>query len=103
MSATVNYESMVVFSLAKGDEFAQELLEKFKTLIEENGTLESVDEWGKRKLAYLINDEPEGYYVLLHYTSGTDFPAELDRIVKITDGVLRSLTIKKEEGVKKDA
>ncbi|HZK39769.1 MAG TPA: 30S ribosomal protein S6 [Clostridia bacterium] len=103
MSATVNYESMVVFSLAKGEEFAQEMVEKFKTLVEENGTLESVDEWGKRKLAYPINDELEGHYVLLHYTSGTDFPAELDRIVKITDGVLRSLTIKREEGVKKDA
>ncbi len=103
MSATANYEAMVVFTLAKGDEFAQEMVEKFKTLVEENGTLESVDEWGKRKLAYPINDELEGYYVLLHYTSGPDFPAEFDRIVKITDGVLRSLTIKKEEGVKKDA
>ncbi len=90
-----NYETMLVFSLAKGEENVNELVERFRSLVEENGTLESVDEWGKRKLAYPINDEPEGYYVLLNYTSGPDFPAELERIVKITDGVLRSLIVKK--------
>ncbi len=95
MSAATSYETMVVFSLTKGEEFIQEMVAKFKTLVEENGTLESVDEWGKRKLAYPINDEPEGYYVLLNYTSGSEFPAEFERIVKITDGVLRSLIIKK--------
>lgn len=95
MSAATSYETMVVFTLTKGEEFIKEMVEKFKTLVEENGTLESVDEWGKRKLAYPINDEPEGYYVLLNYTSGSEFPAEFERIVKITDGVLRSLIIKK--------
>lgn len=90
-----NYETMLVFSLANGEENVKELVERFRSLVEENGTLESVDEWGKRKLAYPINDEPEGYYVLLNYTSGPDFPAELERIVKITDGVLRSLIVKK--------
>ena len=95
MSAATSYETMVVVSLTKGEEFIQEMVAKFKTLVEENGTLESVDEWGKRKLAYPINDEPEGYYVLLNYTSGSEFPAEFERIVKITDGVLRSLIIKK--------
>ena len=95
MSAATSYETMVVFSFTKGEEFIQEMVAKFKTLVEENGTLESVDEWGKRKLAYPINDEPEGYYVLLNYTSGSEFPAEFERIVKITDGVLRSLIIKK--------
>ena len=89
------YETVMVFSLTKGEEAAKELTEKFKALIESNGTLESVDEWGKRKLAYLINDEESGYYVLYNYTSGTDFPAELSRVLKITDGVLRSLVIKK--------
>lgn len=87
---------MIVFTLTKGEEFIQEMVAKFKALVEENGTLESVDEWGKRKLAYPINDEPEGYYVLLNYTSGSEFPAEFERIVKITDGVLRSLIIKKD-------
>ena len=86
---------MMVFSVAAGDESLQSLVEKFKALVEENGTLESVDEWGKRRLAYPINDETEGYYILLNYTSGPEFPAELERIVKITDGVLRSLVVKK--------
>lgn len=95
MSVNNSYETMLVFSLTKGDEGVQELVGRFKTLVEENGTLESVDEWGKRRLAYPINDEPEGYYVLLNYTSSSEFPAEFDRIVKITDGVLRSLIIKK--------
>ncbi|MGN0538220.1 MAG: 30S ribosomal protein S6 [Candidatus Fimenecus sp.] len=88
------YETVMVFSLAKGEEAAKELTEKFKALIESNGTLESVDEWGKRKLAYLINDEAEGYYVLYNYEADPKFPAELDRIAKITDGVLRTLIVK---------
>ena len=85
------YETVMVFSLTKGEEAAKELTEKFKALIESNGTLESVDEWGKRKLAYPINDEAEGYYVLYTYSCKPGFPAELDRVLKITDGVLRSL------------
>ena len=89
------YETIMVYSLAKGEEAAKELVEKFKALVESNGTLESVDEWGKRKLAYLIDDEAEGYYVLFNYQAAPEFPAELDRVVKITDGVLRSLTLNK--------
>ena len=84
----------MVFSLAKGEEDAKELMEKFKALVESNGTLESVDEWGRRKLAYLINDEAEGYYVLYNYEAAPQFPAELDRVAKITDGVLRTLIVK---------
>ena len=86
------YEAIVVLSVNnKTDEDVQSLVEKFKALIEKNGTLESVDEWGKRKLAYPIEDETEGYYVLYTYSCNPDFPAELDRVLKITDGVLRSL------------
>ena len=92
---STSYEAMVVFSVAKGEEAYKELLVKFTTLVEQNGTLEGVDEWGKRRLAYPINDEPEGIYVLINFTSGPDFPAEFERIVGITDGVLRSLVIKK--------
>ena len=89
------YETIMVFSLAKGEEAAKELVEKFKALMESNGTLESVDEWGKRRLAYLIDDEAEGYYVLYNYEANPEFPAELERIAKITDGVLRTLVVKK--------
>ncbi len=95
MSANNSYESMLVFSVASGDESVQALVEKFKALIEENGALESVDAWGKRRLAYPINDETDGYYALYHFTSGPEFPAEIERIAKITDGVMRSLVIKK--------
>ena len=89
------YETVMVFSLTKGEEAAKELTEKFKALIESNGTLESVDEWGKRKLAYLINDEAEGYYVLFNLECEPAFPAEFQRIAGITDGVLRSIVVKK--------
>ncbi len=90
-----SYETMLVFSVANGDESVAALVEKFKALIEANGSIESVDEWGKRKLAYPINYETEGYYMLVNFSCEPEFPAELDRIVKITEGVIRSLTIKK--------
>ena len=78
----VKYESIFVFSvLNKTDDDVKALVEKFSALIEKNGTLESIDEWGKRKLAYLINDEAEGYYVLYNFESEPTFPAELERIV----------------------
>lgn len=90
------YESIIIFSVdKKTDEEVQALVEKFKALIEKNGTLESVDDWGKRKLAYLINDEAEGYYVLFNFECEPTFPAELERVAGITDGVLRSIVVKK--------
>ena len=89
-----SYETMLVFSVANGDEAVTALVEKFKALIEANGTIESVEEWGKRKLAYPINYETEGYYMLVNFTCEPDFPAELDRVVNITEGVLRSLIVK---------
>ena len=95
MAVKANYETVMIFSLKQGDEGIQALVEKFKALIEKHATLQNVDEWGKRRLAYLINKESEGYYVLMNFESEAEFPAELDRIFKITDGVLRSMIIKK--------
>ena len=92
---TGNYEVMMVFSLKNGEEAAVALKDKFQGMIEANGTIDSVDDWGKRRLAYLIEDEAEGYYVLVNFTAATDFPAELDRVFKITDGVLRTMIIAK--------
>ena len=92
---TGNYEVMMVFSLKNGEEAAVALKDKFQAMIEANGTIDSVDDWGKRRLAYLIEDEAEGYYVLVNFTAATDFPAELDRVFKITDGVLRTMIIAK--------
>ncbi len=91
-----SYEAVLVISTKLADEKIEEIVKKFQELIEKNATLDGVDTWGKRRLAYLINKESEGYYVLFNFTSATEFPAELDRICKITDGILRSLIIKKE-------
>ena len=77
------YELMAVYSLAKGEEVAKELVEKFKSKIEAAATLDEVNEWGKRKLAYPINDEPDGYYALYSFTATPDFPAELERVLNI--------------------
>ena len=86
------YETMLITSSALDEEATTALVGKFKALIEENGTIDSVDEWGKRRLAYPINDEVEGVYTVIQFTSNPEFPAELERIYKITDGVLRYLT-----------
>ena len=90
-----NYETMFVLSVANGEEATATMVEKVKALVSANGTLDSVDEWGKRKLAYAIDDETEGYYVLMNYSCEPEFPAELDCVCKITDGILRTLIIKK--------
>lgn len=97
MAVKANYETVMVISIKQGEENVRALIEKFKALIEKHATLQSVDEWGKRKLAYLINKESEGYYVLMNFESDSEFPAELDRVYKITDGILRSIIIKKGE------
>ena len=97
MAVTANYETVMIFSLKQGDEGIQALVEKFKALIEKHATLQSVDEWGKRRLAYLINKESEGYYVLFDFESEAPFPAELDRKFRINEDVIRSMIIKKED------
>jgi len=92
---SAKYEVMAVFSMKDGEENVKTLVEKFKKLIEKHGTVEEVNEWGKRKLAYEIDDQTEGYYVLYTFESKPDFPAELDRRFKITEGVMRSMIIVK--------
>ena len=90
------YELLYVIDSAMEDQARTDLIAQFQTLMTNNGaTVDKVEEWGKRRLAYPINDEAEGYYLLLNYTCAPEFPAEFDRILKITDGVLRSLIIKK--------
>ncbi|MBR2283749.1 MAG: 30S ribosomal protein S6 [Ruminococcus sp.] len=86
------YEAMVVFSLKNGEEPMKALIQKFKERIERHAEAVEVNEdWGKRKLAYPIEDETEGYYVIYTFTSTPDYPAELSRRLNITDGILRSL------------
>ena len=94
---TEKYEVLYVLNPNLSEEETQAIVEKFKTLIEQNGTIDEMDEWGKRKLAYEINYLTEGYYVLVKFTSGPEFPAELDRVLGITDGVIRSLVTLRAE------
>ena len=91
------YETMLITTATLDEEATAALVGKFKTLIEANGTIDSIDEWGKRRLAYPINDENEGVYTVINFTCEPDFPAELDRVYKITEGVMRSLIVAKED------
>lgn len=91
-----SYEFFLVLSAKLGEEGIEEIITKFQNLIESNAELESVDKWGKRKLAYLINKESEGFYVLFKFASVASFPSELDRICKITDNVLRSMIVRRD-------
>ena len=95
--AAAKYEVVMIFNVNQGEEGIAALNGRFKKMIEENGTLDNVEEWGKRRLAYPIEDEVEGYYTLCNMTCGPEFPAELDRVLHITDGVLRSMIIRMDE------
>ncbi len=91
------YEVMYIINPNLSEEETAAIVERFKTLVEQNGTLDEMEEMGKRKLAYEINYLSEGYYVLIKFTSAPEFPAELDRILGITDGVIRSLITRRPE------
>ena len=91
------YETMMITSSTLDEEATAALVGKFKSLIEKNGTIDSVDEWGKRRLAYPINDETDGVYTIISFTSGPEFLTELNRVYNITDGVLRSMIIANPE------
>ena len=88
---TGKYEVLYIIDPAQGEEGINALVEKFKAMVEAEGTLTNIDEWGKRRLAYEINDLTEGYYVLMNMETNPAFPAELERVMKITEGVLRCL------------
>ena len=94
---TGKYEVLYILETAQGEEGIAALVEKFKAMVEAEGTLLNIDEWGKRRLAYPINDLTEGYYVLMNMETKPEFPAELERVMKITEGVLRCLTTAVEE------
>ena len=92
-----NYEALYILDPALGEEEITALVEKFKGVVEANGTVSEIDQWGKRRLAYPINYKTEGYYVLMTFTSEPSFPKELDRVLRITDGIMRSLIVCKGE------
>ena len=94
---TGKYEVLYIIDPAQGEQGIAALVDKFKAMVEAEGTLSNVDEWGKRRLGYPINDMTEGYYVLMNIETKPEFPAEMERVMKITDGILRCLTTAVEE------
>ena len=94
---TANYEVVYIIDPAQGEEGIATLVNSFKTLAEQNGSAVEVEEWGSRKLAYPINYKNDGYYVLMTFNSEPSFPRELDRKLRIADGIMRSLIVCKGE------
>ena len=92
---TSKYENVFIVNPDLTEDAAKALLEKFTGIITSNGgIIDNVSEWGKKKLAYPIEDYTEGYYYVVNFTSAANLPAELDRVYNITDGILRSLVVK---------
>ncbi len=92
-----SYETLFAVSGNCSEEEYKAICEKFVNLVNDNATDVSVNEWGKRKLAYPINYITEGYYVLLNFKSEPTFPLELERVLGITEGVIRYMTVAKLE------
>ena len=88
------YETIFIQNPILDEEAVKANIEKFKGIIENGGgTVDNVDVWGKRKLAYEIKKVSEGYYTLIHFTSGPELPKELDRVFRITDGIIRHIIV----------
>ena len=94
---SANYEVVYIIDPAQGEEAVAAIVAKFQTLAEQHASNVVVDEWGKRRLAYAIDYKTEGYYVLMTFVSGPAFPRELDRKLRIAEGVMRSLIVCKGE------
>lgn len=92
-----NYEAVLIFKTELADADRNALLDRFKGHIEENGEVVSVDDWGKRKLAYEIDDLKEGYYYILDFKSEPDHIKEFERRLRLSDYVLRYMVIRKED------
>ena len=90
------YETIFIVNPTFDEEKRNGIIEKFKALISDNGEITNVDEWGKKRLAYEINDFTEGYYVFIEFTAKPSFPQELERIYKITDGIIRDIVVRQE-------
>lgn len=89
------YECMYIIDTVGGDDAIKALEEKFNGFIAKNGEVESVNEWGRRRLAYEIDHKTEGYYVLVNFKAPVEFPAELNRVMGIDEGIIRCMIIRK--------
>ena len=97
MEKVINsYECMFITSLANGEDAAKAVVNKFTGLISANAEVIKIDEWGKRRFAYPIQDMNEGYYTVVTFKSEGAFPAELQRLMNIDESVLRAMVIRLE-------
>lgn len=91
------YESVVIINPNVDEEGIKALVQKFETLINTDGKVEKAEELGKRRLAYEVKKNKEGYYVIFHFEGNTSLIAELERNYRITDEVIKFMTIKVDE------
>ena len=97
MDKVINsYEVMFIANVSNGDEAAEATVSKFVSIIEANAEVVDVAKWGKRRLAYPINDMPEGFYTVVTFKSAPECPSELERLMNIDESVMRSLVIRLE-------
>ncbi len=97
MEKVINsYECLFIVDVTKGDEACDATVNKFLSMIEANAEVVDVAKWGKRRLAYPINDMPEGYYVVATFKTEPAFPAELERVFNIDETIMRSMIIRLE-------
>ena len=95
MEKVINsYECLFIVDVTAGDEVTDATVNKFLSLVEANAEIVDVAKWGKRRLAYPINDMPEGYYVVVTFKSAPEFPSEMDRLFNIDETIMRSMIIK---------
>ena len=91
------YEAMYIITPTVDEEQMKAIVEKFNELISEHGEIEKVEEWGRKKLAYEVQDQKEGYYVLVYFTANSEFPLELERNFKINENILKYLIINRDK------
>lgn len=91
------YEAMYIITPTVDEEQMKAIVEKFNELISEHGEIEKVEEWGRKKLAYEVQDQKEGYYVLVYFTANPEFPTELERNFKINENILKYLILNREK------
>ena len=97
MEKVINsYETLFIADVSAGEEAAKATVAKFTDIIAKNAEIVEVADWGKRRLAYPINDMPEGYYTIVTFKSAPEFPAELERLYNIDESVMRSIVLKLE-------
>lgn len=95
MEKVINsYECLFIVDVTAGEAATDATVNKFTSLVEANAEVVDVAKWGKRRLAYPINDMPEGYYVVVTFKSAPEFPSEMDRLFNIDESVMRSMIIK---------